>query len=247
MLRLKLNGNQLKLIAVVTMLIDHIGYLIGAHYLFYRREYYETWRLVYILLRGIGRIAFPVFCFMLAEGFIYTSDRRRYICRIGIFAAISELPYDWMQSGTWWDLQHQNVFFTLFLGLVMLQLMEMISEKSSLEIKRLLQMAVICAAGALAWVLRTDYSYWGIMLIAIFYLVRQNRIYQCGLGFLWQMWCEKLLFWKIGLFCAFVLLLFYDGTRGRKNGRKWQQYFFYWFYPAHMLVLTAAALWLIRQ
>lgn len=247
MLRPKLNGNQLKLIAVVTMLIDHIGYLMGKHYLFYRQDYYDTWRMVYILLRGIGRIAFPIFCFMLVEGFIHTSNRQRYICRMGVFAVISELPFNWMESGTWLDLQRQNVFFTLFLGLVMMRLMEKISEKKFFETELMLQMAVICATSALAWVIRTDYSYWGIMLIAIFYLVRKNRIYQFILGFLWQMWCEELLLWKIGLLCSFVLLLLYDGTRGRKTDWKWQQYFFYWFYPIHMLVLTAVSLWIGRQ
>lgn len=246
MLSPKLNGNQLKLIAVAAMLIDHIGYLIGNYYLFYSREYYQTWQMVYIIMRGIGRIAFPIFCFMLVQGFIHTSSRRRYLCRIGIFAAISELPYNWMLSGTWWEPQRQNVFFTLFLGLVMLQLLEIIGEKKSFQTELLLQMAVIGVAGILAWGLRVDYTYWGIILIAILYLARTKRIYQCALGFLWQMWCEPLLIWKIGLLCSFTLLLFYDETRGRKTNRNWQQYFFYWFYPAHMLVLTAASLWLSR-
>ena len=247
MLSPKLNGNQLKLIAVVTMLIDHIGYLIGKYNLFYRQDYAETWRMVYVLLRGIGRIAFPIFCFMLVEGFQHTGNRRRYLGRMAIFAVISELPYNWMVSGNWWDPQHQNVFFTLFLGLLMMQLMEMISEKSSFETGRLLQMAVICGAGILAWVMRTDYSYWGIVLIAILYLARQNRLTQCILAFLWQMWCEELLLWKAGLLCSFVLLLLYDGTRTRTAGRKWQQYFFYWFYPVHILVLTAVGLWISKQ
>lgn len=244
MLSPKLNGNQLKLIAVITMLIDHIGYLMGRDYLFYNQSYEAAWRMVYIFLRGVGRIAFPIFCYMLVQGFVHTSNRRRYLYRMAAFAIISELPYNWMVSGSWWEPQHQNVFFTLFLGLVMLQLIETIKERIISKTGVLLQMAVICVISGLAWVIRSDYDYWGIMLIAILYLFRNNRIYQCGLGFLWQMWCEALLIWKAGLFCSFFLLLLYDGTRGRKSNSKWQQYFFYWFYPAHMLVLTAISLWI---
>jgi hypothetical protein len=125
-----LSGSSLKILALVCMLIDHIGaailyegillprapIIIGTPlhklYLFYR------------VLRFIGRIAFPIFCFLLIQGFLYTSNRKRYVTRLGIFALISEIPFDLALNNRILEFTHQNVFFTLFIGLLILMLME---------------------------------------------------------------------------------------------------------------------------
>ena len=99
----------LKLLAMISMAIDHTGAL-----LFPGNE----------VLRLIGRIAFPIYCFLLAEGFVYTSSRRRYLIRMAVWSVISEPVFDFAFYRTWWEPAYQNVFFTLFLGLTALWLLE---------------------------------------------------------------------------------------------------------------------------
>ena len=113
-----LSGSTLKVIAVVTMLIDHIGAILLSMYqpalktLFtlFGREYS-----VYLIFRDIGRVAFPIFCFLLLEGFLHTHDRFRYGMNLFIFSLISEIPWNLMFTNTL-RYEKQNVFFTLFLG-----------------------------------------------------------------------------------------------------------------------------------
>ena len=129
-MRIGLNGNQLKLIAVVSMLIDHIAYLfIGLKILtpaLQSGEELPALFLLYRVLRMIGRLAFPVFGFLLLEGFLHTKSRLRYAIRLGVFALISEIPFDLMNSGArlFVDWSSQNVIITLLLGLLMMEVLE---------------------------------------------------------------------------------------------------------------------------
>ena len=116
-----LSQESLKLIACMTMLVDHLAVIIvmGSLYSTHhgmRLEIYETMRL-------IGRIAFPIYCFLLAEGSAHTHNPVRYGLRLAICALLSELPYDLALWGriTW---QHQNVMVTLFLGFCALEVMQ---------------------------------------------------------------------------------------------------------------------------
>ena len=104
---MKLDSFQLKWIAIITMLIDHVGAI------FFPGN---------LVFRYVGRIAFPIFCFQLVEGFFHTRNIEKYMLRLGIFAIISEIPYDLAFRGNILDFEHQNVFFTLFLGILMLYL-----------------------------------------------------------------------------------------------------------------------------
>ena len=140
-MRMGFNGNQLKLIAVVSMLIDHMAYLfIGVGMLtpaLQAGEEFSALFLLYRVLRAIGRTAFPVFCFLLVEGFLHTKSRRRYAIRLGIFSLISEIPFDLLISGTrlFVDWSSQNVMITLFLGLLMMEVLERldIRKKNALD------------------------------------------------------------------------------------------------------------------
>lgn len=127
------SGSTIKLIAIAAMLIDHTaavilarimmraGYLLAVSGL----EDFSSWtaehRLLYysfIAMRLIGRFGFPIFCFLLVEGFLHTRNRVKYALRLLLFAFVSEIPFDLAFNGKWFDMSYQNVFFTLFLGLL---------------------------------------------------------------------------------------------------------------------------------
>lgn len=114
-----LTAQELKLIAMITMILDHIGYAIVIRY----PAAYDSSSPVfafYMILRCIGRLAFPIYCYLLVEGISYTRSPLKYALRLLVFAFISEIPFDLAFYGQtfWW--QHQNVFFTLFIGVMML-------------------------------------------------------------------------------------------------------------------------------
>lgn len=248
-----LSGNQLKLIAVVSMLIDHMGYLLVGKGLVVplsaAGEPYAGWWMLYRVMRCLGRVAFPIYAFMLVEGFVHTRNRRNYGLRLGLLALLSEIPFDLFQRQTLWDWQMQNVFVTLLLGLGMLQMLEWIPRSGlaarlsaqvssmagefSMQLHLILQLLVIGGFCGLAWLARCDYDYVGIMLIALLWWCRNNRSQQCILGFLWMILAMSKLSYVPGYAAAFALLYCYSGKRGSWNG-KW---FFYLFYPVHQLVL----------
>ena len=206
-----LSGNGLKLIAITTMFLDHIGAAILENPALYDKlgasslevdvffnDPRLTWLLVVdLILRAIGRIAFPIFCFLLVEGFLHTRDLRRYAGRMLFFAVITEVPFDLAFSGSWFAPGYQNVYFTLFLGL--------------------LAMTVLA---------RVDYGAFGVVLILIFYLFRERKVARTVVG------CVATC-WELTAPLAFLPIAAYNGQRGRWNGK----YFFYLFYPGHILLL----------
>ncbi|MEZ3433868.1 MAG: conjugal transfer protein TraX [Lachnospiraceae bacterium] len=206
---MRLNSFQLKWIAIITMLIDHVGAVLFP---------YE------IGLRIIGRIAFPIFCFLIVEGFSHTRNVRRYMARLGIFAVLSEVPYDLAFHGKLIDTTGQNVFFTLLLGVLLMYLME---KTPNIFIKALEIFLIFCTAE----LLETDYSGRGVLLILIYYVFRRwKEIYVCA-GAAWNFLYGWGMVQNFGVFSAPFIAL-YNGERGPKI-----KYFFYVFYPAHLLIL----------
>lgn len=210
---------QLKWIAVISMLMDHIGFI------FYPNE---------LWLRCIGRIAFPVFAFLLVEGFFYTRNVQRYMVRLGVFAILSEIPYDLAFRGRLLERSHQNVFLTLFLGVF---LMYQLSLPGSWKVRTIKTVLLMWAASAL----HTDYHSMGVLLIFIYYQMRR-RYTQTGerwekgyvIGVLlsigWNfLWPGRIQWYGI---LATPLILLYHGECGKKA-----KYFFYAFYPMHLLIL----------
>ena len=230
------SGFALKLLAVISMLLDHTGAALietGAlHAYDYGRlsgiletEAGMRWYQIDMLLRFAGRIAFPIFCLLLVEGFLHTRDVRRYARNLLLFALISEVPFDLAFFNTVFYRGAQNVYFTLFFGVLLMMLLK------RFEGSRLKQAAVTLAVCVAAQALRTDYGYLGILLIAVIYLFRHDRRRQLtAAGIMAALE-------SIGMLGAAALAILpisrYNGERG-----KWKlKYVFYWFYPVHILVL----------
>lgn len=243
----------LKNIAVVTMLIDHIGAVIVTRLLIQNGLYeamgsqktYAAWLGqnggmygIYMAMRIIGRFAFPIYCFLLVEGFQKTHDVKKYLGRMFLFALLSEVPFDLALSGKVWYMEYQNVFFTLLIGLLVIAGLQLVEQRfAGTETgKRLLRVvlgAVIILAGcALALLLKTDYNFKGVMAIVVLYLFRKRKKAQIWAGVIVFLLMDGL---EMIAALSFILIWFYNGTRGKQN-----KYFFYFFYPVHLLLL-----WLI--
>ena len=125
----RLTGAHIKWLAIILMLIDHIGAVIlepfviklmqsGSLQMYEKGQ--QLWQ-VDMVLRGLGRFAFPAFCFLLVEGFMHTRSRTRYLRNLIVFAVISEIPFNLAIGGFWWAPDYQNVFFTLLYMLNLLR------------------------------------------------------------------------------------------------------------------------------
>lgn len=214
-----LSGSMLKLIAVITMLIDHIAaYLIPHKWVLFHIFGYDV--TLYRVMRNLGRWAFPIFAVLLIEGFIYTHSRMKYGISLAAFALISEIPWNLVHSGTLF-FQGQNVFFTLFLGFLGLCVLEHLQN-------RFLQIGALLALAVLAVVLRSDHSVIGYSFIMLMYALRENELVRPLTAFLFNNhW------WVLS---AFLPISLYNGKRGFVKG-KVLKYAFYAFYPVHLIVI----------
>lgn len=218
-----LNGNQLKLVAVLSMLMDHMGLVL-----------FWQWDTLYYVSRAIGRMAFPIFCFLLVEGFLHTRNWKRYAMRLLLFAVISEPAFDFMVFGKLVDWSAQSIYVTLFFAMLMMAGIQTAEERVAKQNLFLAKAAAILAACVLAWVCRSDYSYEGILLVAILYECRHDRKRQVLAGGFWHIiGTFQNVSSALGIAAGSLILLTYDGSRGSKRF----QYLFYWFYPVHMAVL----------
>ncbi len=222
-----ISADALKWIALLTMLCDHAGAVLFAQY---------------PVMRLIGRTAFPLFVWLLVEGFFHTSSRKKYLGRMAFFALVSELPFDLALYGRP-DRQGQNVFFTLSVSLVMLVFLEramdacqrkrQAGEKAFLQ--TLAAVGTVAAAMAAAELFCVDYGGSGPLLAALFYCYKRKG--SPGLAVSFLIFCLSM-----GLLTAMVeifgivsvpLIARYNGKRtGRGRGR-----LFYLFYPLHLLIL----------
>ena len=185
-----LSSAHLKWIAIITMFIDHIGAsLIETNYQYMPAERLALVKQIDYWIRAVGRLAFPLFIFLLIEGFFYTHSRARYLGRLLLFAAISEIPFDLaffvrrdeLDAGIFYTMNYQNVFFTLVLGMIAMICMEWVITKvwegrSSGRILRGIVCVAACAVivSALALLsdeLCTDYRISGVVAISMGYLV----------------------------------------------------------------------------
>lgn len=216
-----ISADVLKWIAIITMLIDHIGAAIVEKTNIILLPY---GKILDYILRYIGRLSFPIFCFLLVEGFFHTRSRQKYLCNLLIFAVLSELPFEISFLGEI-IVGFRNVFWTLAIGMIMMMLLEKIKERVSAQ-QNLFFILIVAACAVLAQLLQTDYGAVGILLIFILYKTREDRKQQCILGAI-------AMCYEITAPLAFLLLYHYNGVRKQKS----LKYFFYAFYPLHLLLL----------
>lgn len=213
------SGSVLKIIAIVSMVIDHCAYFLM-----------DNNSTLYEAMRCVGRIAFPVFAFLIAEGFAYTHNRKRYFTRLLVFAVISEVSW-YLLNGA--DGTH-NVMFTLALGVVALAVLEKLKENSVL-----CGIAILSIAYLATWS-GVDYEWRGILMILVFNLLRnQNDNLPIPYGRMMQLLCAFPLmmhYGSIGALLACMTIFLYDGARGFIKGNV-AKYGFYAFYPVHLLLI----------
>jgi len=216
------------------MVIDHVTMCFVPRLLAGGEE-----NIIWYLGRGIGRSAFIILAFLLVEGYFYTSDFRKYLIRMLVFAVISEVPFDLMNNDLHGldMLSLQNVLFTFVIGLVIIHVLEFI-KNSYLEkslVKYNIFAGIVCAFGFVAaFFSRVDFGLIGIGLILIFYFFRNMGWRLTVAIIVWAVIClfmQHQLEWA-GLIALVPIMKWYDGARG--SGSKW---FFYIFYPVHMLIL----------
>lgn len=229
-LSLRLSGSALKILAVISMMADHCAYFLLEH----DNALYEP-------LRCFGRIAFPVFAFLVAEGFANSRNRMRYFLMLVDFGLVSELPW-YMLNGA--DGTH-NVMFTLALGVVALAMFDRLCEHEPVAF---LSVALTAAA---AWWLKTDYDWRGVVMIVLFYILRYRTIRpwleRCHVCFPSQALLQIIFTFPLmvhyglaGAILAGAVIFLYDGTRGFIRG-KTAKCAFYAVYPAHLLLIAVCS------
>ena len=192
------------------------------------------------ILRCVGRLAFPLFAFMAVEGYLHTRSLKKYLLRLLMLAVISEIPFDLLVSGSVFDPMHQNVIWTIILGLCCIRAFEDISA----DLKKILSAVVIIASLAAAIIARVDYSSAGVLTLLAFYAFRGNTV-RCRLMQLLSLAFINLVLLG-GIEFAFPyqalavlslpIIWLYDGSQGPHNG--FIKAANYLFYPAHMLILA---------
>lgn len=220
-----LSGSALKLIAVATMLIDHIaGHLMKDDKTVVLSLFGKSLTR-YTLLRYIGRLAFPIYAFLLVEGFLHTRSKKRYAGRLALFALLSELPWNLLHGGNWHNWS-QSVMVTLLLGFLGMCALERLESAERDRKRWALALLGLLAASVL---FKADYGCSGFGFILMLYLFRSRPLYQSVLGS-----CILSSRWIAGL--AFIPISLYNGKRGLIKSRV-LSLLFYAFYPVHMLIL----------
>lgn len=235
-----LNAAQLKIIAMVCMLLDHMWITVIDG---------NPW------MTALGRIAFPIFAFQIAEGYAHTKNFRRYLLRMFVFALISEIPFNFMTGGGWLNPFHQNVMFTFCLSLILIRIIDKARAKHwGLGLAVTVIGAIVgYLVGVAAFV---DYNGCGILMVLVFWLFRDVKfgwiIQFAALFYInWEMLGGLIvtpelfgLEFRVPLqgfaMAAFAPIWLYNGKQGTNS--KVFQYVGYAFYPVHMIVLVAIAI-----
>lgn len=206
--RLKFSSFHLRVIALITMIIDHIGTVFFPGVAIYKI---------------IGRVSFPIFAFLIVEGSIYTSNIKAYMNRLLLFAVISEIPYNLAFRRSFIYTGSTNVLFTLYGALLMIHFIKQYQE----GVKTWFQLFLVPFG---IQIIGGDYSVYGILTVLIFYSFRGNyKKITIAISILFSVLMGGLQVYGI---LALGILYFYNGSKGRKMGS-----LFYWAYPAHLIII----------
>lgn len=226
----------LKFIAIITMLIDHIGI---------------TWMKHTNLLNVIGRIAFPIFAFQISEGYTHTKNIKKYFLRLILFAVVSQVPFA-LFSSIFTTNSSLNVFFTLSLGLLSILLYDKTINskfdfckniKINQVIKQFIGIFIAIILGVISQTLNFDYGFFGIAIIFMFYLFKNNKaamvisfitacIIKYGISIITYGYHYLYVLLCLFTILPIIFICLYNGKQGKKV-----KYLIYLFYPVHLLIL----------
>lgn len=211
----------LKIIAIFSMLIDHSGYIIFNGFSFFNY---------------IGRLAFPIFAFCITEGYIHTKNKKKYLLRLFLCAVFSQIPYMLFRSIISNEIFF-NTIFTLTLGLITIIFYNYTNNK-------ILKVLILLVFPFISLLCNFDYDYYGILLIFIFYIFKNNKKLMNLFFIILVIFYHFLNGLKnIGAFNIYLLLAIstclslipinlYNGKKGYNL-----KYIFYIFYPLHLIIL----------
>lgn len=221
-----MSGSILKILACLAMLLDHTAACCTGEFPWIEDVLFSIGSkgiTLQYLMRAIGRMAFPIFAFLIQEGFVHTRNREKYAVNLLVFALLSELPFNLAFGGTFLY-PKQNVFFTLLLGYAGIYAYEKYREAK--QGKYLFALPVLLVVSIF---LRADYGCFGYGFILLLYILRANKVLMSVIGI-----CVLPSKWIGG--AAFLPICLYNGKRGFATG-KVAKYAFYLFYPLHLFVI----------
>lgn len=232
-----LSGAQVKGIAVVSMVIDHIGgyvvrnWFMLSNYNIMTSETANIHMLFYWIIKVcdvLGSIAFPLYCFLIAEGFFHSKAPKSYALRMFGFAILAEIPFNLVHGMSLSYPSLQNVMFTLAVSILTLYAASISDTKlkgSKFQVP--FRILIVILGMGLAYLLRGEYVFLGVLAISLFYYLRAYT-YLRLLAFV------PLVVPSLWSMLAIPVVMLYSGKRGKQN-----KYFFYVFYPTHFLFIYA--------
>lgn len=216
-----INGAHLKYIAFASMFIDHFNKAIITPFL----TGSGPLTIISSIFDILGRIAFPLFAFMVVEGFFKTKSRWKYLRNLLAFAIISEIPYDMFQSAVFVNTWSQNILWGLGLGLFTIMVIDKLKDYIKQRPLWIFVSILIVALSSLgSMLISSDYEYYAIIIIYIYYIFYNKRLLASGLSYL-------VIIKEIYAILGFATVLLYNGEKGKQN-----KIFNYLFYPVHLLI-----------
>ena len=246
-----------------TMFIDHAA--VAVIYRHGLNDMSPLLEMIGLAMRLVGRVAFPLYAFLLVQGFLWTRDRKKYASRILLFALAAEIPFDLASKGTLWYPYAQNTIMTLLVGLLCLNMLNVLEERykltffgnlgsgsgisrgklspgrdvSSVFLGYVLSTWVIVISMFLVTMFRSDHGATGLFLIILFYIFRHQPAEQVAAGMFGLILIHGFTMNVFFGWIAFFFISRYNGERGRRMG-----YLPYVFYPAHLLFVWIAGEWI---
>ncbi len=218
----------LKIIACFTMLLCHIPFVYPQY----------SVPLIYI-----GKISFPLYAFLISEGYVHTRNFSKYLTRLIVFGVISQIPAYLLFVGKSFNGLYLNIFFTLALGLLGIRIYDKIKSKY-------ISIPVIVLFAVIAELLKFDYGAFGVLMIVCFYVFKRNKLNMVlsQMFLMFILYMKKMSYYTFSLFnlqyilfqllfsvISLAIILTYNGKKGKSSGKI--KLMFYFFYPVHLIIL----------